>query len=126
MNKKGFIAISTVLIISVVVLAISVTVSLLSIGQAQSSLALMKGEDNLQFVEGCVEDALLKSRADANYNGGTITRPEGSCLITSVSKVGNTWTTDISPSGTNFFRKIRIVFNRVSPSMTLTSWKEIQ
>lgn len=117
---------STVLIISVVVLAISVTVSFLSIGQAQSSLALMKGEENLDLVEGCAEDSLLKVRADINYAGGSVSRPEGNCQINLISKVGNIWTLDITPSGSStYFRKIRVVIDRTPPKITLTSWKEI-
>lgn len=116
---------STVLIISVVILAISVTVSFLSIGQGQSSLALMKGEENLGLIEGCVEDALLEVRADVNYSGGNISRPEGNCQINLISKAGNVWTLDVFPINTQFSRKIRVVLDRTPPKITLTSWKEI-
>src|SRR5579859_5860305 len=76
-RENGYIAILTVLIISAVVLAIATTVSLLAIGEAQSGLSLFKGEDTLTFIEGCMEDALLKTRNSNGYAGGTITRPEG-------------------------------------------------
>ncbi|MBI3486298.1 hypothetical protein HY025_05175 [Candidatus Daviesbacteria bacterium] len=93
LNKKGYIALSMVLILTAVVIAISVTVALLSIGEGQSALALSKGEDALTFAEGCAEDALLKSRNSTSYSGGTIGRPgtEGTCSVT-VSKAGSTWT----------------------------------
>lgn len=122
-NKKGFIALSSILIISAVVLIISVSVSMLSIGEGQSGLALYKGEDNLNFVEGCMEDALLKARANVNYSGGNITRPEGACVVV-VSKVGSTWTMTTTSSTTFYKRTIQTVFTRAN-SITITSWKEI-
>ena len=121
---KGFVAITTVLILSVVVVAIAATVTLLSIGEAQSSLSLYKGEDTLDFVEGCAEDGLLKSRADSNYNGGSITRPEGTCSI-SISKAETPWTMTVSTSDTKYQRTIEVKYTRNPTGVTLSSWKEV-
>ncbi len=78
-KQAGFVAVVTVLIITAVIVSTVSTVSLLAIGEAQSSLTLFKGEDTLAFVEGCVEDVLLKIRSDSAYSGTSITRPEGTC-----------------------------------------------
>ncbi len=122
---KGYIAITTVLIVSFVVLAITATVTFLSIGEAQSSLALVKGGVTLGFVEGCVEDALLKSRNNATYGGGTLIQPEGSCIAT-ISKVGNRWTMDVSASaGAQYQRTIEVIFDRNPNGISLVSWNEI-
>ncbi len=122
-NNYGFIAITSVLIISAVVLAITISVSLLSIGQGQAGLALTKGEDTLSFVEGCADDALLKLRASAGYAGGNITRPEGTCTV-GVSTAGSVYTLTVSTSSTLYKRTVQVVTNRGS-SLTITSWKEI-
>lgn len=121
--QQGYIAIVSVLIISVVVLAIALTVSLLSIGEGQASFALFKGEDTLTFVEGCAEDALLKARNSNTYTGGTITRPEGTCSI-SVSKSGNNWTVDATTTDTKYKRSVEVKITR-STSLQILSWKEI-
>lgn len=123
-QQKGYIATITVLVLLVVVVALVTTVALLSIGEAQGSLALTKGEDTLQFVEGCMEDALLKVRQSPTYSGGTITRPEGTCSITT-SKSGNTWTVTATTTATNYVRTIQVVATRTGQGVTLTSWKEI-
>lgn len=122
-KQKGYIALITVLIISAVTLSIATTVSLLAIGEAQSSLALHKGEDTISFVEGCVEDALLKARASDTYVGGIITRPEGTCSIT-VSKVSNIWTITATTTSTVYKRTIQVVAVK-GTSMALTSWREL-
>jgi hypothetical protein len=121
--KKGYVAITTVLILLLLIGTIGTTGLLLSIGEAQSGLSAFKGEDSLQFVEGCAEDALLKSRASATYAGGNITRPEGTCTV-SVSKAGNVWTLTVSTLDTKFRKTIQIQIVRTG-SITLNSWKEI-
>lgn len=121
--ERGYIALIAVLTISAVVLAISTTVALLAIGEAQSSYALTKGEDTLAFVEGCMEDALLKSQKSSSYTSGSITRPEGTCAVT-VSKAGNVWTLTASTTDTKYVRTIQAVVTRGS-SLTITSWLEI-
>ena len=123
-NQKGFVAISVVLVLLAVVIALSVSVSFLSIGEALSSFTLMKGEDTLWFIDGCAEDGLLKSRASVSYNGGTITRPEGTCSI-SISKNGNIWTMNSTTSATDYKRTIQTIFTYSGSGLTITSWKEI-
>ena len=123
-NKNlGFIAITSVLIISAVVLAITISVSMLSLGQGQAGLALTKGEEALSFVDGCAEDALLKLRASSTYTGGNITRPEGTCTVT-ITSVGSTYTLTVSTADILYKRTVRIVANKGS-AITITSWKEI-
>lgn len=125
MKNNGFVAVSVVLILIVVIVSISSTVTLLSIGEAQSGLRLYQGEDNLQFVEGCVEDAILKVRANSSYLGGTITRPEGSCTVT-INSPNPNWDITVSSSAIDFQRKIQVTFTRGTKNITLTSWKEIE
>ena len=131
--QKGFVAVSVVLILISVIIAISITTTLLSIGEAQSGLALFKGEDNLAFTEGCAEDAMLKARSDPAFGDpiGTpvdITRPEGACVVTVNSKIVSstvTWDVTVKSSTTDYKRTIEVVFNRADTGITLTSWKEI-
>jgi len=123
MNNQGYIALSMILILSVVIVAVAATVTLLSIGEAESGLTLTKGEDALSFVDGCTEDALLKARARASYTGGTITRPEGTCTVT-ISKAGSTWTITVSTTATTYVRTIQTVITQDGYGDTLTSWKE--
>lgn len=121
-KQEGYVAIAVVLILTAVILGILITVSGLSIGEGQASLALSKGEDALHFSEGCMEDALLKLRSNASYIGGTITRPEGTCSIT-VSKAGSTYTVTSTTTASAYKRTIQVAAIR-GTSLILTSWKE--
>jgi len=124
-QKNGYIAITTILIVSVVVLALSTTVALVAIGEGQSALSASYGEDELQLVDGCVEDALLKVRASATYNGGTFTRPEGTCSVGSpISKVGTTWTMTVTSQNTKYSRTEQVIIDRIGYKVILSSRKE--
>lgn len=123
-TQKGYIALITVLIVMAVVISTASTVAFLAIGEGQAGLSLLKGEDTLSFVEGCAEDALLKSRADSAYVGGTITRPEGTCSI-AISKIINPWTMTVTTTVTSYKRTVEIKYSRNPTGITLTSWKEI-
>ncbi len=123
-NEKGYVAISIVLILTAVILGIIIAVAGLGIGEGQASLALSKGEDALNFSEGCLNDAILKIRSDYTYSGGIITRPEGTCSI-SVSQSGLVYTSTASASTTAYRRTVQAVINRGLTTVSLTSWKEL-
>ncbi|OGE17572.1 hypothetical protein A3F00_05425 [Candidatus Daviesbacteria bacterium RIFCSPHIGHO2_12_FULL_37_11] len=121
---NGFIAISTVLILVSVVVAIGTTVTLLSIDEARSGLILFQGEDNLDFVEGCVDDVMLKIRSNPTFSGTSITRPEGTCSISYTATDPN-WDITVTSLSVSVQRKIQVKFTRNPAGITLTSWKEI-
>lgn len=123
--RRGFAAMSTVLIISAVAIAVVSTTVLLSIGAAQSSLALLLGEGNLQQAEGCVEDVLVNVRDNPGYNAATIARPEGTCNIVYNLGGPTNWDVTVTMTQGDYSRKIRAVFVRNINSITLNSWQEI-
>lgn len=122
-RNDGYIALITVLLVSAVALVTSTTIGLLAIGEVQSAVALSEGDDTLSFVEGCMDDALLKARASDSYAGGSITRPEGTCTIT-VSKIGNVWTITATTIATQYKRTIQVRATKTTV-MTIHSWIEI-
>lgn len=122
--KQGFIAITTVLIISVVVIAIVATVFTLSVSESQSSLALAKGENALQFSEGCVEDVLLRIRADENYSATDIAYPDGNCQL-DIAKDGTTWTVHVHSNIADYERSLNVVFERTLTGIVMTHWEEV-
>ena len=124
--QRGYIATLTVLIIMAVILTISTTTTYLSIGEAQSGLALFRGESTLAFVEGCVEDALLKIRSNPALSGTfTIGRPEGTCEVTINLKQDIKWTITVTAQDIDYKRNIQVEFERHPTEVILKSWKEI-
>lgn len=122
-KTPGYIAISTALIVSLVVLLASVTVTMLSINEGQSALSITKSEETLGFVEGCAEDALLKLRANNSYIGGSITRPEGTCTIT-VTGAASPWIVSATTTATDYKKSITVTVGKTGNKLNITSWRE--
>lgn len=122
MNNKGYVALSSVLVIAVIVLILGSTVALLSINTIQSSLASKKGAEVLDIVEGCAEDALLTLN-ETNNVPSTITLPEGTCDVSIISQLGTDWLFTISATNEGYTKSIRIDASRTS-TVTINSWTE--
>lgn len=124
MIKRGYIALSLIIIISVVVIIITTTSSLVGIGEGQASYSQVVGGQTLHFVEGCAEDGLLKARASSSYSGSTITRPEGTCVVTNTTG-SNPRTLQASTTNSSYKKTIEVQYNRNATGLTIVSWKEM-
>lgn len=121
--KKGFVAITSVLVISAVSLSIVATVMLLGVGELLGSFAGVQSSGNLAFVEGCAEDALIKIHTNSTWTGGSITRPEGTCTVV-VNSSNPNWDITVTSGTGDYQRKIQVKATR-GTSLTVTSWEEI-
>ncbi len=123
-SPKGYIALTSILVISAVILTIGISVSLLSISEGQMSLAEKKKEETLDFVEGCLAEILLKLNED-NTVATEVTLPEGSCSVTINSHSGNDWDFTVSGSRDNYYQSIQIQAVWQSPQLGL-DWLEVE
>ena len=126
-NSKGYIAISSVVIVLAVILSITITMSYSSIGEAQSGLALFQGEENMYHAESCAEDVMLKIRLNP-VAVASFTRPEGTCSIAYTLSGPVNWdmtVTFVSATSTTISRSIRVIFSRNATGLTMTTWNEI-
>jgi hypothetical protein len=122
-SSNGFVVISTVFVLLAVSLMLGVTMTILSVSDAQTSYALSEGGSARVLLDGCVEDTLLFSRASASYAGGTVSRPGGSCVV-SLSKSGNRWTATVRTNG-EYDHAASVVFDRTVAGVKLVSWHAI-
>jgi len=122
-TKKGYIALTTVLVVGVVLLIIGLSVSLIAISEGQLSLSGRRNETTRDLTESCVEDALLLLNTTNTVNT-TITLPEGTCTLTVNSTVGTTWDFTVTSTNETLTKKIQVIAVRGS-TVTVTSWLEI-
>ena len=122
-SSRGFIVISTVFLLLAVAVMIGVTVTMFSVSDSGVSFALSRGAGARALLDGCVEDALLFSRASAAYAGGTIVRPEGSCTA-NIAKAGNRWTATVRVSGA-FGAAAEVAFDRTGSGVRMVRWRAI-
>ena len=124
----GYIALTSILVISAVALAISVSISLLGVGEAKSSLDYRRGQETLKIAESCTEEALLRLRNDANYSSGSLNVGGGTCSI-NVNGVGADRTIDVSAQLTNlsdYSQSIQVIVKRAGNSVNVVSWSQIE
>src|SRR3990172_7921242 len=122
MNNNGFIALTSLMVVTALVILIGISVSALSINDLQSSFAAFKNEELIDIGDACIEDALLKLNED-NSLPSSITLLGGSCTIAINSQVGSNWDFTVTASKEGYTKKIRVSANRTS-TVAITSWKE--
>ena len=123
MNNNGFIALTSLMVVTALVILIGISVSALSINDLQSSFAAFKNEELIDIGDACIEDALLKLNED-NSLPSSITLLGGSCTIAINSQVGSNWDFTVTASKEGYTKKIRVSANRTS-TVAITSWKEV-
>ena len=125
-NQKGYIALSSILVISAVVLVIGISTSLLSVNDLLSSYSGERGDEAVDFAESCIEDVLLRLNEDNSIPESLVIPafPGGSCTIATNSHVGNDWDITVAASLNSYTRNIRLTISR-DTTVTVNSWLEI-
>jgi len=122
---KGYIAFSSLLVIAAIVLAAVLSLGLFSLGEVQMGYSIRKGEQALFFVEGCLENALLRAKESSGYEGGVLNLPEGQCNII-ISKDQENWTILAIGSKQGYSRKVEAQIRRGCDQIELYSWQEVE
>lgn len=121
--QKGFAAISIVLTLLAVSVALSLSILFLSLGEARSSLSFYQGESALALVESCGEDVLLRIRNDETFSENRIMLPEGECQI-DFSGEASDQTISVVGTKDGYTRNIEIRVSRTETGLSLRSWLE--
>jgi hypothetical protein len=124
-GKKGYVVITTALIVLFVTVGIVYILSFLSSGSAKASLALQKGEQALFNSDSCLEEGLLRLRTDPLYAGGEISFPQGTCHL-DVNEESGQYTIQVFFSGPDrYWRSIEARVSRdVLGALEIASWEE--
>lgn len=96
-EQNGYIAIVTIVVMSIVALIIAVTVALSGVNEGLIGLDNDRSQELFQALDGCAEEAYFRLKRDASYTGGTIPYSTLNCTV-SVSGGGTTRT--ITSTGT--------------------------
>lgn len=126
-SQRGYIALISILIASAIVLLISLSASLLSIGESKMGLQMNQASESFYLAQSCAEYALIALKNDLNYIGDeTLTINGQDCTILPLEGSGNTDRVIKALSNAyNQTRKIRIEINQVNPEIDIKSWQEV-
>jgi hypothetical protein len=124
-KNQGYIAISMTLILLVVTIGITSAFFFLSSGNIKIAESLRQGEQALFRSDGCLEEGLLRLKADPIlYTGGSVSFPDGVCHI-SVENQAGIYTLQAYFSGSDpYWRSIEAEAQLADGVVRLTSWSE--
>ena len=126
MNKKGYVALITVLITGAIGVAIATSLLLLGLGSSRTSFALEQSNQAKALANACAEEALQQIRDSTAFTGtGNLTLGQGSCAYTVTNDGGENRTVTASGTVGTVVRKIKIIVNTINPAINLTSWQEV-
>lgn len=124
--RAGFITLISVLVVSAVGVAITLSLILLGVGSSRTSFA---GEQSYQakaLANACGEEALQQIKDSNPFTGtGSLTLGQGTCSYTVTSQGGQNRTIIATGTVGTILRKVKIIINNISPSITVTSWQEL-
>jgi hypothetical protein len=126
-SSRGFIALTSLVIISAIVLAISVGVSLRSTDGAKTGMEQEFSARALAAAHRCAEEALMRLKEDLQYGGGqSIIEMGESCDILPVAGSGNTnRTVETQSTISGRAKKIRVVAAQINPLLIIDTWDTI-
>ncbi|MFA6249913.1 MAG: hypothetical protein WC686_00225 [Candidatus Shapirobacteria bacterium] len=122
MAQPGYIALSSILMISVIIVLISITQALTSVNESQFSLVHTQSDRALNMAESCVEDVLIKLNKD-NAIPPTIYLPSGICAVNPIVNTGTGWTFTVTATQASITKSLTVQATRNS-AVTLTGWQE--
>jgi hypothetical protein len=122
-KRKAAAIISAVILVSAVVLIISLSIGLSSIGENQIRLYQNQSGGVFFNIDGCAEEALTRLNKNSFYTGETLNMQGTSCLI-NVSGTGNVRIISISATKNDYRKNLRIDVE-IFPVFTVTTWKEL-
>lgn len=120
-NKKGYIALVSVLIMSVVILAILATVSVTTATRINNILYDQRSNNIELLLDSCADEVLLRLNLN-NVLPTSVTIEGLNCTVTTITHTGNSWNFDVAMTTTNITRTLNIVAER-DEIVEVVSWR---
>jgi len=123
-QPSGFTALTSVIIMMIVISIFAVSANRSALGELINTAKKHQSQTSFYRGDACMEEALLRLRGDASYNGETLVFPEGSCEIAVVHNFA-LQTITVNASYHNLYRSIYAEATFSTQSIAVQNWKEI-
>lgn len=125
-NQRGYITLISVLVVSTISVAITVSLVLLGVGSSRSSFALEQVNQAKALANLCAEEALQEINDSTPYTGtDNLTIGQGTCTYTVTNTGGQNRTITASGTVDTIIRKVSISIDAINPNINITSWQEV-
>ncbi len=127
-HNRGFIALTSVLIASVLVFTLAIGASLRSLSGSEMQLAQMASFEAFSYARSCAEHALLSVQDNPSYPGNeTLVIGDGICRVGDATGDGLPLKTiRVESTVGSYTRRILIETEASSTKMLIRSWEEVQ
>ncbi len=125
-QQEGYITFMSILIVSVVGIAVAVSLISLGLGISRTSFALEQSNQTKGITNACVEEALQEIRNSTQFTGsGNLTLTQGACSYTVTSQGGQNRTITASGTVNNITRRVEVIIDQINPTIQVVSWQEV-
>lgn len=125
-SQRGFVVLMSVILLSVVGVAIVTSYLLLGLGNRLSGSVFQNELSATYLAESCVEKTLMSIKEDISYLGGEqVEYPEGICEILPIEENTGVYTIKVQAMVGQVVRKILVVSTAQGDGIiTVNSWNE--
>jgi hypothetical protein len=117
-NNKGFFAVITAIVLSILVLMISVSLSLWSFNTRFNSLGLESKDKSWSLARGCIEEAIFQMRSSTAYTGSsTVTIGSSTCTILTITASGTGRVIQTEAAANNRTTNLQALYNSSTNSI---------
>lgn len=123
-NQKGFIAITTTMILSVILIVVATSLSFSGFFTRYNILDSELKKVSVALAEGCVDQALLKLATNSTFTfPETVKINENSCQIVNVTSGGYPKIITIKADYKHYITNLSVVVG--SDTLNITKWEEV-
>lgn len=123
--QRGYITLITILIVSVVGLAIGTSLLLLGVDAARTNLARAQSGAAIDLADACADEALQQIQFSASYTGTVnLTLGDGSCSAVTTDTGGSTRQINATGTIVTVVRKVEVLLDEVNP-INVASWQDV-
>ncbi|MBI2473228.1 hypothetical protein HYV70_01595 [Candidatus Uhrbacteria bacterium] len=125
-NQQGFVVLLSMLMLTVVGMALLSSLLLFGIMDVQSSFSLEQSGQARALANACAEEALQQINDAVSFSGSSsLSLSTGTCNYTVISLSGSQ--REIESVGTvgSSVRKVLVTLDQINPNIHVTSWQEV-
>ena len=125
-NKKGYIALISVLIVGAAGIAVTLSLLFLGTGANRTSFAFEQANQAKALANSCVEEALQQIRDSTLFVGNdNLAFDQGICAYTVVSQGSENRTIEAWGTVGTTIRRVKVVVQGINPLVEVVSWLEV-
>jgi hypothetical protein len=125
-QRKGFITLIAILIVGAAGVTIVSSLLLFGIDNSRTAFAIEQSNQAKALANACAEEGMQQIRNSTPFTGsGGLTLGRGTCTYTVTSQGSQNRTVTTSGTVGTIIRKVKIIINKINPSIIVVSWQEV-